>query len=128
MAEAKTWLEDTVIEKADLLARASKPGAEKIHYADLLTLCSITFAEKSSEHWKYKGRICYRGDNVRDQDGANAVFQELSASPTSIHTANSVIAYGMMPGHVVTSSDAIRAYIQSRLKGKHKTYVLLWPS
>ena len=37
----------------------------------------------SIKHWespalrKYKGRIVFRGDNARDQDGKMAVFQEL---------------------------------------------------
>ena len=37
------------------------------------------------ELWKWKGRLCFRGDIVKDADGAWAVFQELSASPIAIH-------------------------------------------
>ena len=59
------------------------------------------------------------------------MFQELSASPTSIHSANSNIAYGCIPGHGTTQADAIRAYVQSLLKGLHDTWVSvpreLWP-
>ena len=96
-----------------------------------MTICSIKFFECDPSMWKYKGRIVFRGDAVKDQDGAAAVFQELSASPTSIQDANAAIAYGMLPGHKITVADAIRAYIQSLLKSKHKTWVRipreLWP-
>ena len=53
---------------------------------------------------------------MKDQDGKYAVFQELSASPTSIHSANSNIAYGMLPGHKSSAADAIRAYVQSLIQ------------
>jgi len=125
-----TWLEDTVIEKDDLLQRA-KQNKEHIHLGDLMSICSIKFYELAADKHKYKGRIFFRGDNVKDQDGAVAVFQELSASPTSVQDANSNIAYGLLPGNKSTVADAVRAYIQSLLKAKHKTWVRvpkeLWP-
>ena len=68
---------------------------------------------------------------MKDAYGAWAVFQELSASPVAIQDANANIAYGAMPGNKTTLADAVRAYIQSLLKSKHKTYVaiphVLWP-
>ena len=69
---------------------------------------------------------------MRDETGAIAVFEELSSSPTAIQNANANIAFGMLPGHKTTCADAIRAYVQSLLGGKHKTWVLipkeLWPA
>ena len=117
-----TWLESTVIEKEDLItkARASK---ERIHLGDLLTICSIKHFELSEIFHKWKGRICFRGDVVKDEEGAVAIFQELSASPIAVQDANANLAYGAMPGNKTTQTDAIRAYIQSLLKSKHKTWV-----
>ena len=73
----------------------------------------------------------FRGDAVKDQDGAVAVFHTLSASPTTIHISNSIIAYGCLPGHKTTQADAIRAYVQSVLKSKNETWVSIpkefWP-
>jgi len=130
LLESGTWLEETVTDKQDLLAWAKKKG-ERIHLGDLLTLCSIKFAERTPEFWKYKGRICFRGDNVKDETGAAAVFQDLSASPTAIQAVNANIAYGCFPGHKSTTCDAVRAYVQSLLKSKYKTWVRipkeLWP-
>ena len=79
----------------------------------------------------YKGRITFRGDNVRDEDGAIAVFQELSASPTSIQDCNCAIAYGLLPGNDMTTADAIKAYLQAFLRSIHPTWAQipkeLWP-
>ena len=45
---------------------------------------------------------------------------------------NANIAYGCFPGHKSTTCDAVRAYVQSLLKSKHKTWVRipkeLWPA
>ena len=97
-----------------------------------MSIASIKFYEMAQEYHKYKGRICFRGDIVKDQNGSAAIFQELSANPTNVHDANANLAYGMIPGHKTTQSDALRAYIQSLLKSKHKTWVRvpkeLWPA
>ena len=76
---------------------------------------------------KCKGRVCFRGNDVKDEYSVAAVFQELSSSPSSVHSVNCNIAYGSMPGHETHQSDAVRAYVQSVLKSKHPTYVLIPP-
>ena len=95
LIEEGTWLEDTIINRDDPIAWARKNN-KKIHMGDLLAICSIKYAECEKHLWKYKGRICFRGDNVKDEYGAMAVFQQMSASPTTVNTANSTIAYGML--------------------------------
>ena len=88
-------------------------------------------SEGPADLQKYKGRVCFRGDTVKDQEGMLAIFQELSACPTTIHTTNSAIAYGSLPGHACETADAVRAYIQCDLKSVHQTWVRipreLWP-
>ena len=121
-----TWLPGTVIEKDDLIAKAKQSG-KTIHMGQLMPICSIKFWEMPASQHKYKGRVVFRGDCVKDEHGAPAVFQELSASPTGINTANSVIAYGSLEGSKVQCSDAIRAYIQSDLDSLHETWVLIPP-
>ena len=53
---------------------------------------------------------------MRDQKGAIAVFQNISANPTTIHTVDANIAYGAIPGHSIEAADAVRAYLKSKLK------------
>ena len=118
----RTWLEDSVIERAQLISKAKASG-EQIHLGELMSIASTKFFEMAPENHKYKGRIFFRGDIVKDQNGSAAIFQELSANPTNVHDANANLAYGIMPGHTTTQSDALRAYIQSLFKSKHKTWV-----
>jgi hypothetical protein len=115
-----------MVDKDELIARSRKSG-KKIHVGNLMTICSIKFHEMAQEYWKYKGRIVFRGDDVKDEYGAPAVFQNLSASPTGVHTTNSTIVWGSLPGHSVQVSNAIRAYIQSTLNSQHETWVLIPP-
>ena len=72
---------------------------------------------------KWKGRFCYRAPTVRDEGGALAVFQEISARPVAIIAVNITIAYGCLPGHMLSTADAVRAYVQSNLESKHPTYI-----
>ena len=126
----KTWLPETVIEKAELLDWANW-SSKRIHIGDLGLLCSAKYFEMPAAYHKHKGRICFGGDNAKDEKGAYAVYQELSASPTSIHTSNCNIAYGCLPGHKPSQADARRAYVQSLLGSRYETYVRiprdLWP-
>ena len=117
-----TWDEDSVIERSELI-KVAKDYNQQIVLGDLLIIGSIKFYERAREYWKYKGRICYRGDCAIDQNGAYAVYQELSASPTGIHSAKSNLCYGCLPGHKTTQVDAIRAYVQTKLKSKHPTWI-----
>jgi len=81
-----------------------------------MTICSIKHYELALKQQKRKGRIVYRGDLTKDHTGALAVFQELSANPTSLISARCNLAYGCLPGHTISQADAIQAYIQSLLK------------
>ena len=124
LVEAGTWDESSVIEKEQLLELAKK-SCKKLHLGELMPICSIKFAECEASKQKHKGRICFRGDNVKDSDGAVAVFQELSASPTTVPSANANIAYGCIPGHQTTQADAVRAYVQADLRSLNETWVLI---
>ena len=115
LADAGAWLEDAVIEKQALISHSKSAGVT-IHMGELLSICSVKYYERAPEYHIHKGRICFRGDCARDENGALPVCQELAANPTTIHTANSNIAYGCLPGNKTTQADAIRAYIQSKFR------------
>ena len=51
------------------------------------------------------------------------MFQEMSSRPTTIVDMNLAIAYGLIEGHCITISDAIKAYVQSFLSEKPLTYL-----
>lgn len=66
---------------------------------------------------KFKGRVVYQGNNVKDENYDMAIFSDLSSAPSSMEAAKAVDAYGLFPGNVVEQSDAEQAYIQSDLGG-----------
>ena len=121
-----TWDLSTVTEREKLIADAKKGGV-KIHLGQLMSICSEKFAELAEHLRVLKGRIVFRGDIVKDQEGAAAVFQDLAANPTSVAGINNNIAYGMIPGHTTTTADAVKAYVQSLLDSKCATWVQLPP-
>ena len=94
---------------------------DKIHIGDVMSICSRRFVEMGLDMVQKKGRGVFRGDN--DQDGALAVCQSLSASPSMISTANAIIAFGQFPGNRVT---------QAGLRSLCETWVLFaretWPA
>jgi len=120
-----TWDESTIRPKAEVLAEARAKG-QKIHVGALMVIVSIKGYEKSPAEWSIKARIVFRGDAVRDEDSQAAVFDELAASaPTSLGGLNLVIAFGLLDGHTCSTSDCIKAYVQSFLDSSCPTYVLL---
>ena len=131
LQDAGTWDLSTVTEKEDLVCQSRSSG-ESIVLGDLMSIASIKFAEMAKQFWIMKGRCVFRGDCAKDEDGCLAVYQQLSANPTSISSANNNIAYGRLPGSKTTQADAIKAYVQSRLRSKHETWIALpreqWPA
>ena len=86
--------------------------------------------DKTDKRRKYKGRAVFQGNNVKDEEGNWAIFQELGSSPATMEAARCADAYGLFPGHAVRKSDAEQAYTQAWLTGT-KTWVRLprdqWP-
>ena len=114
-------------QKADVLAW-SRRTSNSVHFGSIMVIVSVKGTELSPASWKLKARIAFGGDNIRDECGMSAVFDELySSSPTSLEGLNATIAFGMLDSHGVSVSDAIKAYVQSELKSPTHTYVMLPP-
>ena len=127
LVNAGTWIESQIQSKADVLAW-SRRTSNSAHFGSLMVLVSAKGAELSPDSWKLKARIVFRGDNMRDEYGMSAVFDELySSSPSSLEGLNTTIAFGLLDSHGVSVSDAIKAYVQSELKSSTHTYVILPP-
>ena len=63
----------------------------------------------------YKGRIVVQGNDVKDEEGNEALFNELGASPATLESAKLVDAFGLLPGHDITTDDGCQAYCQALL-------------
>ena len=51
-----------------------------VDFGTLMDLCHLKHSELSPELQKYKGRVVFRGDNVKDEKGSFAVFSEQGTS------------------------------------------------
>ena len=130
---------DSVKEKAQAQADAAKckeATGESTHFGDLMTLCHEKHAElfKPEDEKVYKGRIVFRGDNVKDEEGYLAVFCEQGTSASHLEAAKMMDALarsyydeGECDGEEV---DAIGAYTQASLAGE-QTWISIpyeyWP-
>ena len=105
------WDPNSVREWHDVKREANR-RKEDIHIGSLHELCM----EKGSElpegdpGRKYKGRVVFLGDRVRDQYGRVAVFEEMSSSPAALEAGKLCDYYGMLS----LGGDC------STTKGKHK--------
>ena len=59
----------------------------KVHFASLMDICHLKNAELEAKHQKYKGRVVLRGDIVKDDSGAYAVFTEQGSSASQMTAA-----------------------------------------
>ena len=92
-----------------------------------MIILSVKGSELSPDQWRLKARIVFRGDDIRDQSGMSAVFEELFASsPSSLEGLNTAVAFGLLESHGVTTSDAVRAYTQAKALYGHPESSAYW--
>ena len=126
------WDESSVREWSDVAAEARRKGTQA-HMGRLHALC----VEKNSElpaddvRRKFKGRVVFLGNNVKDQNWEAALFQDISSCPATMEAAKAADLYGLIQGHRTDLSDAEQAYTQAKMGGP-ATWVALppeeWPA
>jgi hypothetical protein len=128
----KCWDESGVRPWSEVSNEARRTG-QKCHVGRIFAICVEKNSEldKGNPARKYKGRVVFRGNDVRDENWDVAMFQELSSTPATMEGAKAADCYGLFPGHTVEQADAEQAYTQSKLGGI-PTWVRLppeqWPA
>lgn len=131
LANINTWIEDEVQPLHAVKKAADRQGI-KIHIGRVLWIMVEKNSELSPDNplRKMKGRVVFQGNQVRDQFGEVAFFQELGASPAPMNASKVTDIHGFFYDYVVQQADAPQAYTQTELKG-HPTWVRLpkemWP-
>ena len=80
-----------------------------------MDLCHLKHAELHQDVQKYKGRVVFRGDQVKDETGFYAVFTEQGASASQMAAAKFLDTIARMPGMTGQAADAVKAYTQVQL-------------
>ena len=121
-----TWDDSSAIEP-DVLCQGARKSGSKLHTAEAMTIAGIKNFEMPIEKHVHKGRVVYRGDAVRDERGATALFQALHSLPTNIQAINLTLFVGMLSGFLVQAADACQAFLQALLKTSVPTWLVLPP-
>ena len=111
LEDKRAWLVDKVQSKKVIMAEAKKNG-KLVHFGSLMDLCFEKHSEQPIENRKYKGRVVFRGDQVKDQENTHAVFNEQTSSSSHMASAKLLDAMARMPGFDGEDADAVGAYTQ----------------
>ena len=89
---------------------------KKVHFATLIDICHLKHAELEPKYQKYKGRVVLRGDIVKDDSGAYAVFTEHGSSASQVTAAKVMDVIARRPDCDGQAADAKSAYTQVKLE------------
>ena len=112
------WDKTQVREWRDVCAEA-KAKHKMVHVGRVFGILVEKGSELPANHpeRKFKGRVVFQGNNVRDQTGDWALFEELSSAPATMEAGKAVDAYGCVKGNVCQQADGTSAYTQALLGG-----------
>ncbi len=118
LKQQKVWNLLIVREKSEVIAEARKQEKE-VQFGRVHGICVEKNFELPEGHasQKYKGRVVFLGNQVKNQDFEQATFMDMGNSPATIESARLCDFYGCFKGHMVSVADAVQAYIQAELGG-----------
>ena len=102
-----------------MIDEARTSGAT-VHFASSTDICHLINAELEAKHKKYKGRVVFRGDIVKDDSGSYAVFTEQGSSASQMTAAKIMDIISRLPGFDGQAADAVSAYTQVKMEDAHK--------
>ena len=85
-----------------------------------MDICHFNNAKLKHQLQKYKGRVVLRGDILKDDSGANAVFTEQGSSASQMTAAKIMDVVARLPGCEGQAADAVSAYTQVKLEDAPK--------
>ena len=119
LEKISAWNLTKVKSKKQVIDEARTSGAT-VHFASLMDTCHLKNAELEAKHQKYKGRVVLRGDIVKDNSGAYAVFTEQGSSASQMTAAKIMDIISRLPGCDGQAADAISAKTQVKMEDAHK--------
>ena len=77
-------------------------------------------AELETKHQKYKGRVVFRSDIVKDDSGSYAAFTEQGSSALQMTAAKVMDIISRLPGCAGQAADAVSACTQVKMEDTPK--------
>ena len=87
-----------------------------------MDICHLKNVELEAMHPKYKGRVAFRGDVVKDDSGSYAVFTEQGSSASQMTAAKVMDIISRLPGCAGQAADAVSAYTQVKMEDASKQF------
>ena len=115
MRKFSAWNLTKVRSKSEVIDEARTKGA-KVHFASLMDICHLKYAELETKHQKDKGRVVLRGENVKDDSGSYAVFTEQGSSASQLTAAKVMDIISRLPGYAGPAADAVSAKTQVKME------------
>ena len=109
------WQLTKVRNKKEVIDEARNKG-RKAHFASLMDLCHLNYSELEPQYQKYKGKVVFRGDLVKDDPGPYAVFTEQGSSASQMTAAKVMDVISRLPGCDGQAADAVPAHTQVRME------------
>jgi hypothetical protein len=118
LRKAGCW-DETMFREWSEVAQEAIDSDTKVHVGRVFEIVVEKGAEllQGDPARKFKGRVVYQGNNVKDESWDAAIFSDLGSAPSSMEAAKAVDAYGLLDGNVEEQGDAEQAYTQSKLGG-----------
>lgn len=117
-----TW-DDASVTTLGNLRQQSKASGNSVKVAALHVLCGIKHFEQPCDAWKYKGRIVYRGDQIRNESNELVLYADTATTPTALVALNLALFYGSCEYNAISLSDAIQAFLQAPIE--EETWIII---
>ena len=112
------WDENKVREYRQIRDKVRDTG-RNAHFGRIFEICVEKNHELplSNPARKFKGRVAYQGNNVKDAFGDAAFFQDLSSCPATMEAAKCADCFSLFPGNTGQQADATQAYTRAEFHG-----------
>ena len=110
----------------DTVSRNARVAGKEIHFGYLFGFMVEKGAEfpAGDSRRKFKYRIVFRGNDVKDQNWDVALFQEMASTPTTLEASRYSDLLSTFEGNSMEGRDVEQAYLQAALEGPD-TYIQL---
>ena len=98
----EVWNWDTLCEWDDVSSKARSKG-EEIHFGYLFGFIVVKGDEypKGDPRRRWKYRVVFQGNEVKDQDWNVALFQDMATAPATLEASRIANCYSCFPNHSI---------------------------
>ena len=117
-----TW-DDTTVTTLENLKHQARVCNSLVKIAALHTFCGIKHWEQPYEQHRYKGRIVYRGDLIKNGSDEIVLYADTATTPTALVALNLALFFRSCEHNSISLSDAVQAFLQAPIE--EETWVIL---